>query len=96
MTDAERILWARLRNGQLGGHKLRRQHPVGPYVADFCCEDRKVIVEVDGGQHADNSSDVVRTAWLERHGYRVVRVWNNEVLTNTDGVLAFILFVLEE
>ncbi len=95
MTDAERVLWREVRNNRLGGHKLRRQHPLGPYIVDFCCEERRVVIEIDGGQHADSASDAIRTAWLESHGYRVVRFWNNEVLTNTQGVLAVFLATLE-
>ena len=88
-TDAERWLWHHLRNRQFGGHKFRRQHKIGSYVANFACLERLLVIEVDGGQHADpNSNDPERTAWLESEGYRVVRFWNNEVLTNIEGVLA--------
>jgi very-short-patch-repair endonuclease len=84
-TDAEMQLWLRLRRKQLYGLRCRRQHPMGIYVVDFFCADAKLIIEVDGGQHADDSDR--RTAWLEARGYRVIRFWNNEVLTNIDGVL---------
>ncbi len=67
---------------------------MGPYVVDFFCPDAKLIVEVDGGQHAESASDVVRTRWLEAHGYRVIRFWNNDVLANTEGVLLSILEAL--
>jgi very-short-patch-repair endonuclease len=86
MTDAERKLWSIVRNRQLGGAKFVRQLPVGPYVADFACRDANLIVEVDGGQHAGSKSDARRTAVLATFGYRVVRFWNTEVLTNPAGV----------
>jgi ATP-dependent helicase HrpA/adenine-specific DNA-methyltransferase len=88
LTDAERALWSRLRNRQLDDHKFRRQVPIGPYVVDFVCFEQKLIIEIDGGQHAENiEQDLSRTEWLEQEGYRVIRFWNNEVLGNTDGVL---------
>jgi very-short-patch-repair endonuclease len=74
MTDAERKLWAALRNRQLAGFKFRRQHPLGPYVLDFFDEMHKLVIEIDGGQHADRAKqDKQRTAWLEREGCRVLR-----------------------
>ena len=95
-TDAERLLWRHLRNRQLGGHKFRRQHKIGSFVADFACLERRLIVEVDGGQHANpESKDPERTAWLESEGYSVLRFWNNEVLTNIEGVLARIQETLD-
>jgi very-short-patch-repair endonuclease len=95
MTDAERKLWLFLRNRRLDGYKFRRQVPVGPYVADFLCERARLIVEVDGGQHADATvRDNQRSAWLSQHGYRVQRFWNNEVLQNLDGVWERIASVL--
>jgi very-short-patch-repair endonuclease len=91
-TDAEVRLWSRLRGKQVGGLRFRRQQPMGPYVVDFFCPLVRLIVEVDGGQHGeDNARDAVRTAWLERRGYRVMRFWNNDVLANTEDVLATIL-----
>jgi very-short-patch-repair endonuclease len=87
MTDAEWRLWYHLRAGRFAGRKFRRQVPLGPYVVDFLCEQAKLIVEVDGGQHAERSvQDEARTRWLSERGYRVVRFWNNDVLTNMDGV----------
>ena len=86
MTDAERNLWSVLRNAQLGGAKFRRQQPIGSYVADFVCLEQRLIVEADGGQHAESSVDRSRTSFLESKGYRVLRFWNNEILTNLDGV----------
>jgi len=87
MTDAERRLWSKLRMRQVEGFRFRRQAPVGPYVVDFICLELKLIVEVDGGQHAMPQADAKRTAWLESEGYRVIRFWNNDVLKNTEGVL---------
>jgi len=84
-TDAETRLWLRLRRQQLGGFRFRRQQPIGRYVVDFFCPEAKVIIEVDGGQHANDSD--TRTRWLEARGYRVIRFWNNDVLGNTDGVV---------
>jgi adenine-specific DNA-methyltransferase len=87
-TDAERRLWARLRDRRLVGAKFSRQVPVGPYVVDFCCRERKLIVELDGGQHASQRSyDAARTAFLQTLGYRVLRFWDNDALGNTEGVL---------
>ena len=64
-----------------------RQEPIGPYICDFVCREQHLIVEVDGGQHADSAADVVRDRWLSAEGYRVLRFWNNDVLSNTEGVL---------
>jgi len=87
-TDAERRLWTRLRDRRLLGVKFTRQMPVGPYIVDFCCRERRLIVELDGGQHALRASyDAGRTALLEGLGYRVLRFWDNEALANTEGVL---------
>jgi very-short-patch-repair endonuclease len=73
-TDAEQTLWARLRDRQLCGAKFRRQHPVGPFVADFCCPQRKLVVELDGGQHAEEvAADHKRSRFLEEQGYHVLR-----------------------
>jgi very-short-patch-repair endonuclease len=77
------------------GHKFKRQVPVGPYVIDFACLGRKLIVEVDGGQHADSRHDAVRDEFLKTQGFQVLRFWNNDVLSNTDGVLEIILRTLE-
>jgi very-short-patch-repair endonuclease len=94
-TDAERRLWARLRDRRLLGMKFARQVPIGPYFVDFCCRDRKLVIELDGGQHAIGAAhDAPRTAFLEEQGYRVVRFWDNDAMANTDGVLARITQVL--
>jgi very-short-patch-repair endonuclease len=94
MTDAERRLWAALRGRRLQGFKFRRQHPLGPYILDFACIEHRLVIEADGGQHADCEHDRRRTGWLEARGWRVVRFWNNEILANTDGVLDAILRAL--
>ncbi|MDD9876157.1 MAG: DUF559 domain-containing protein, partial [Magnetovibrio sp.] len=86
-TEAEKSLWARLRNRQLAGHRFRRQAPIGRYVVDFVCHEAKLIVEIDGGQHAAQAdADTKRTEWLKGEGFRVIRFWNNEMLENLDGV----------
>lgn len=91
MTDAERRLWAWLRRKQIDGYRFRRQVPLGPFIADFVCFDARLIIEVDGGQHADIvAQDARRSAWLERQDFRVLRFWNNEVLTDAEGVIALI------
>ncbi|MDO8612107.1 MAG: endonuclease domain-containing protein [Dehalococcoidia bacterium] len=89
-TEAERLLWSRLRNRQLENVKFRRQQPLGPYVVDFVSLEQTLVVEVDGGQHAGGEMrrrDGERTTWLEERGYHILRFWNNEVLANLDGVL---------
>ena len=97
MTDAERTLWAQIRHKQVDGYRFRKQVPLGKYVADFACLEPRLIVEVDGGQHADQTiPDAARSAWLENNGFRVLRFWNNEVLENLDGVLQTIAETLRE
>jgi len=86
-TDAERKLWQIIRSRHLAAAKFRRQHPIGPFIADFACLDAKLIVEADGGQHAESNADETRTAWLQAHGWRVCRFWNNDILGNPEGVL---------
>jgi very-short-patch-repair endonuclease len=91
-TEAETRLWNALRANRLGGWKWKRQVPFGPYFLDFLCRDAGLVVEVDGGQHAEQVAyDERRTAFLRRSGLRVVRFWNSEVLTNRDGVCPTIL-----
>lgn len=89
-TEAEKQLWSHLRARQLLGIKFVRQYPIGGYVADFACRSLKLVIELDGGQHADNAADEARTREIERCGYRVIRFWNNEVLANLPGVLEVI------
>jgi very-short-patch-repair endonuclease len=96
-TDAERKLWWRLRDRRLTKFKFRRQHPIGPFVVDFCCTDVKLVIELDGGQHAlQRNSDAARAEFLQAQGYRVLRFWNNEILTNIEGVLHRIVSALRE
>jgi very-short-patch-repair endonuclease len=87
MTDAERKLWACLRQRQVSGCRFRRQVPVGPYVADFACIEKRLVVEVDGGQHCDSRTDPSRDRYLRSQGFRVLRLWNHDVLMNIDGVV---------
>ena len=94
-TDAERLLWQRLRSRQIVGAKFRRQATVGPYIVDFLCIEAKLAVEADGGQHAPER-DAARTAWLESRGLRVIRFWNHDILQNIDGALQAIMMHLEE
>jgi very-short-patch-repair endonuclease len=94
-TDAERRLWSLLRDRRMGGYKFRRQCPIGPYIADFACFEHMLIVEADGGQHADNPNDQRRTNWLQAQGWRVIRFWNDEILRNPQGIAAAILQNLE-
>ena len=96
LTDAEKQLWRRLRQQQISSCKFRRQQPIGRYIADFVCFEKKLIVEVDGGQHADHASaDSRRTIWLEGQGFRVLRFWNHDVLRNLDGVVEAIQQTLD-
>jgi very-short-patch-repair endonuclease len=78
----------------LAGYKFRREHPIGGFVVDFACTKHRLILEADGGQHAENAADGRRTAALECEGWRVLRSWNNDVLTNPEGVLVRILRAL--
>ncbi len=89
-TDAEKALWMRLRSRQLQGVKFRRQQPIGLYIVDFASFERKLIIEIDGGQHNEETikeRDEKRTIGLNESGYQIIRFWNNEVLTNLEGVL---------
>ncbi|HEX2225010.1 MAG TPA: DUF559 domain-containing protein [Thermoanaerobaculia bacterium] len=90
MTGAERRLWRELRGEALGA-RLRRQVPIGSYIVDFACLQKRLIIEINGGQHMANPQDPTRDAWLKERGYRILRFWNNEVLQNTNGVLEVIL-----
>ena len=92
MTDSERILWNHLRAKRMNNLKFRRQQPIGNYIVDFICFEKKLIIEVDGGQHMENEeTDLKRTQWLKENGYQVIRFWNNEVLHNCRGVLEEVL-----
>jgi very-short-patch-repair endonuclease len=91
-TDVEALLWRHLRHNQLEGLSFRRQHPIGRYIVDFVCLEQRLILEIDGGQHdIEREKDEQRTKWLMAEGYKVLRFWNNEVLTNLEGVLESIL-----
>jgi very-short-patch-repair endonuclease len=89
-TDAETVLWNRIRNRQTDGHKFVRQQPMSGHICDFVCRERFLIVEVDGGQHNESAADVVRDRRLNEEGYTVLRFWNNDVLGNLEGVLTTI------
>ncbi len=89
-TEAEQIIWSWLRTKKLNGVKFRRQEPVGKYIVDFVSFEKKLIIEIDGGQHSleeNRINDTVRTKWLQSQGFRVIRFWNNDVSSNLDGVI---------
>jgi very-short-patch-repair endonuclease len=88
MTPPEQALWYYVRGGRFGNRKIRRQVPLGAFVVDFLCEAARLVIEIDGDSHAGNEArDAERTQWLEAHGYRVLRFWNNDVMRNMEGVL---------
>jgi very-short-patch-repair endonuclease len=90
-TDAEQLLWKHLRLKQMEGLKFRRQQPIDNYIVDFVCLEKRIVIEVDGGQHAtQKDDDVVRDKYLRQQGFHVLRFWNNEVLQNINGVLEII------
>ena len=96
-TPAEIKLWAHLRTLREDGIRFRRQHAVGPYIADFCSPRRKIIIELDGSQHLDQEEyDAERTSFLESKRYRVIRFWNGDVMADIEGVLRAIDMALEE
>ncbi len=91
-TDAERILWRHLRSRQISGYKFRRQEALGPYIVDFVCVRKNLIIELDGGQHsAQIEQDGERTKWLESNGFVFLRFWNNQVINELEGVKQIIL-----
>jgi very-short-patch-repair endonuclease len=94
-TDAEALLWAELRDRRLAGFRFSRQVRTGRFITDFCCRAEKLIVELDGGQHAESENDDQRTHWLNQQGYSVLRFWNNEIVASRQSVLETILAVLE-
>lgn len=96
LTEAESRLWSALRNKQVRGLRFRRQAPIGSYIVDFVCFAEKLVIEVDGGQHArQRAYDAERDAWLASEGFRILRFWKNEVLDNLEGVLTVITAALE-
>jgi very-short-patch-repair endonuclease len=90
-TEAERAVWSMLRAGRLDGLKFKRQTQLGPYIADFVCFDQKLIVEIDGSQHAESERDERRDAYFAQAGYRTLRFWNNDALSNREGLAKAIL-----
>jgi len=87
-TDAEQLLWSKLRGSAIPGFKFRRQFPIKPYFADFCCEQSRLVIELDGGQHSQmGDEDRNRTKYIEKHGCRVIRFWDNDVLVNTNAIM---------
>ena len=94
-TDAERRMWMLLRDRRLAHLKFKRQEPIGRYFVDLICLQKRLIIELDGGQHNDNPADEKRTAWLESQNFKVIRFWNNDVLKNPEGVLTTILLHLK-
>jgi very-short-patch-repair endonuclease len=96
LTTAEFALWTRIRRRQLGGFKFVRQEPIDRYYVDFVCRERHLIIELDGGQHAERPAGRQRDSELCALGYRVIRIWNNDVIDNLDGVLQTLLSELEK
>lgn len=95
-TEVEQKLWFHLRNREFLNHKFRRQHPIGSYIVDFCCIEKRLIVELDGSQHlAQQTKDAGRTHYLQSQGYRVIRFWDNEIFNQLDGVLETIRLTLD-
>jgi very-short-patch-repair endonuclease len=91
-TDAERLLWRKLRFWQIEGLKFRRQQPLGQYIVDFVCLEKGLIIELDGGQHAQQANyDTERDAWLRNQGFVILRFWNHDVLRNMDGVMEHVI-----
>ncbi|PDT92141.1 DNA methyltransferase [Bradyrhizobium sp. Y36] len=95
-TDAETLLWNRIRNRRIDGHKFVRQEPIIGYICDFVCREKRLIVEVDGGQHNESATDAVRDKRLAEKEYKVLRFWNNDILGNIEGVLTAIQTELAE
>lgn len=96
LTPAERKLWSKIRNDQLGVN-FRRQHAIGNFIPDFICIEKKLVIELDGSQHLEQEEyDKKRTKYLELQGYKVIRFWNNEVMNNIDGVILAILHAMED
>jgi very-short-patch-repair endonuclease len=96
MTDAERKLWLALRDRRFANFKFRRQVPIGPFIADFVCYQARTVIEVDGGQHAESPGDQQRDRWFSQNDFVVLRYWNNDVLSNLEGVLISIIDHLQK
>jgi very-short-patch-repair endonuclease len=96
IPDAETKLWQELRAKRFENYKFKRQQPIGKYIVDFVCFEHRLIVEVDGSQHDNSQHDKIRDAWLSSQNFRILRFWNNGILTNMDGALVSILSALEE
>lgn len=94
MTDAEKLLWRHLRGHRLLGAKFKRQQPIGKYIVDFVCFEARLVIELDGGQHFENGSDLLRDDWLRSQGFKVLRFWNNEVFKQTEAVMEKIVHEL--
>ncbi len=94
-TDSERKLWYFLRNRQFLDLKFRRQYKIGKYIVDFCCVEKMLVIELDGGQHNENKPDKIRELYLKACGYRILRFWDHELLNETDVVLEKIHSILE-
>ncbi|MBB2971063.1 endonuclease domain-containing protein [Mesorhizobium sp. RMAD-H1] len=94
-NDAERKLWQALKDRRLNGYKFVRQFPIGPYYADFVCRESKLVVEVDGSQHAESEYDRRRDIFMKKEGYAVIRFWNVDVLNNSNAVLETIVAALD-
>lgn len=91
LTATEQLLWSRIRRRQVAGYKFRRQQVLGPYIVDFLCIDKKLVLELDGGQHLDQEGyDARRTGWLEERGFRVLRFWDHQVFQELEAVLRVI------
>ncbi|HYM35290.1 MAG TPA: DUF559 domain-containing protein, partial [Steroidobacteraceae bacterium] len=90
-TEAERLFWSRVRAHRLKGHKFKRQQVINRYIVDFVCFEAKLVVELDGGQHANSEVDRTRDIWLNAEGYRVLRFWNNDVLSNIEAVMEAVM-----
>jgi very-short-patch-repair endonuclease len=94
MTDAERAIWRLLRDRRMEGWRFRRQEPIGRCIVDFICFEARLVIEVDGGQHFESKVDEERDAYLRSQGFRVLRLWNTDVLANRDGVYRIIMTAL--
>jgi very-short-patch-repair endonuclease len=94
-TEAEHRLWQVVRAHRFNGFKFRRQVPIDHYIVDFLCPARRLIVELDGSQHAKSANDATRDAYLKAQGFHIIRIWNNELFTNEEGVAEAILNALQ-